>query len=155
MSRVYRVPINQWAMASSQEVFELTAAAGIPCWLEEIRLDPFQTSVAEFLMSLSLFTGSFTAGSGGTSVTPTPTLPNDVAASATFKFGNTTRTAVGSGTKVQKDAGQINSVNGWYWQPIDTLHRIAIPASACLALSLDTTAVTATINGCVIFSEMF
>ena len=105
--RVYRIPMNQLAIGTSkQDLWAITASSTIPFWLEEIRLDPIATSVAEYLMSLSLFTGSFTAGSGGTSVTPAKTLPNDAAAGATSKIGNTTQTVVGSGTKLQEDAGQ-------------------------------------------------
>ncbi len=154
--RIYRVPMNQLSMSSStQEMWRVTASSTIPFWLEEIRLDPFQATVSEFLLSLSLFTSSFSAGSGGTSVTPTPTQPNDAAAGATAAIGNTTRTAVGAGSKVVKDAGNWNSVNGWVWQPIDSDHRIAVPASGCVALSLDTTGVSATVNGCAIIREMF
>jgi hypothetical protein len=154
--RIYRVPMNQLAMsASTQEMWAITASSTIPFWLEEIRLDPFQATVAEFLLSLSLFTSTFSAGSGGTSVTPAKDLFNDIAAGATAAIGNTTRTAVGTGAKSVKDAGNWNSVNGWVWQPIDSDHRIAVPMSACIALSLDTTGVSATINGCAIIREMF
>lgn len=154
--RVYRIPMNQLAIGTSkQDLWAITASSTIPFWLEEIRLDPIATSVAEYLMSMSLFTGSFTAGSGGTSVTPAKTLPNDAAAGATSKIGNTTQTVVGSGTKLQEDAGQWNLVNGWAWQPLDSDHRIAVPMSGCLVLSLDSTPTAATVNGCAIIREMF
>jgi hypothetical protein len=154
--RVYRIPMNQLAIGTSkQDLWAITASSSIPLWLEEIRLDPIATSVAEYLLSIQLFTGSFTAGSGGASVTPTPTLPNDAAAGATAKIGNTTQTAVGTGTKTQKDAGNWNLVNGWAWQPLDTDHRIAVPPSGCIVLSLDTTPTAATVNGCAIIREMY
>lgn len=153
--RVYRIPMNQLALGTSkQDLWAITASSSIPLWLEELRLDPISTSVAEYLLSLNLFTGSFTAGSGGTSVTPAKNEPNDSAAGATAKVGNTTQSATGSGTKLALDAGQWNLVNGWVWQPIDPDHRIAVPTSACLVLSLDTTPVAATVNGCAIIREM-
>lgn len=155
--RIYRLPINQLALtASVQEIIAITASSTIPLQLEEIRLDPFDTAVSNFLLSLSLFTGSFTAGSGGTTLTPAKNSPNDAAAGASCKFGNTTRTAVGTGTKLQLDAGKINDVNGWVWQPIDPDHRIAVPVSGCLALSLDTApGSTFTANGCAIIRELY
>jgi hypothetical protein len=154
--RIYRVPMNQLAIGTSkQDLWAITASSTIPFWLEEIRLDPIATAVAEYLLSIQLFTGSFTAGSGGTSVTPAKNLPNDSAAGATAKVGNTTQTAVGTGTKLQQDAGQWNLVNGWVWQPLDIDHRIPVPASGAIILSLDTTPTAATVNGCAIIREMF
>lgn len=155
--RVYRIPINQLAMgATVQEIVAITASGSIPLQLEEIRVDPFDTTLAEFLVSLSVFTGTFTAGSGGTTITPTKNLLNDAAAGATCKIGNTARTAVGTGTKIQYDAGKINDVNGWAWQPTNIDHYIPIPPSACIALSLDTApGSTFTVNGCAIFRELF
>jgi len=153
--RIYRVPMNQLAITTNKvDLWALTASASIPFWLEEIRLDPIATSVSEYLLSLNLFTGTFTAGSGGTTVTPAKNEPNDSSAGASAKVGNTTQTAVGTGTKLQLDAGQWNLVNGWVWQPIDPDHRIAVPVSGCLVLSLDTTPSAATVNGCAIIREM-
>ncbi len=154
--RIYRLPINQLSLtASVQEIIAITASSTIPFWLEEIRLDPFDTSINNFLLSLSLFTGTFTAGSGGATLTPAKNQPNDAAAGATCKVGNTTRTATGTGTKLQLDAGKINDVNGWAWQPVDTDHRIAVPVSGSLALSLDTVpGATFTLNGCALIREM-
>jgi hypothetical protein len=154
--RVYRVPMNQLAIGTSkQDLWAITSSSTIPFWLEELRLDPIATGVSEYLLSLNLYTGSYTAGSGGTSVTPAKNLPNDAAAGATAKVGNTSQTVVGSGTKLQLDAGQWNLVNGWAWQPLDIDHRIAVPVSACIVLSLDTTPTAATVNGCAIIREMF
>ena len=156
MGRIYRVPMQQLAIGTSkQDLWAITASSSIPFWLEEIRLDPDATSLAVYLLSLSLFTGSFTAGSGGTSVTPAKNLPNDAAAGATAKNGNTTQTVVGAGTKLQHDAGQWNLVNGWVWQPVDTSHRIPVPPSGCIVLSLDSTPTAATANGCAVIEEMY
>ncbi len=154
--RVYRVPMNQLAIGTNkQDLWAITASSSIPFWLEELRLDPIAAAISEYLLSLSVFTGTFTAGSGGASVTPVKALSNDAAAGATAKIGNTTQTAAGTGTKAQHDAGQWNLVNGWAWQPIDSDHRIAVPMSGCLVLSLDTAPTAATVNGCAVIREIF
>jgi hypothetical protein len=154
--RVYRVPMNQLAIGTAQkDMWAITASSTIPFLLEEIRLDPVATSVTEYLLSISLFTGTFTAGSGGTTVVPVEADYYDPAAGATAKVGNTTKTAVGTGVKTVHDAGQWNLVNGWVWQPLDTDHRIAVPVSCCIVLALDTTPTAATINGCAIIREIF
>src|SRR5258708_8847818 len=135
--RIYRIPMNQLALGpSQQDLWAITSSSTIPFWLEEIRLDPIATAVAEYLLSLSLFTSTFTAGSGGTTPTPAKNSPNDAAAGATARIGGTTKTLVGTGVKLQLDAGNWNLVNGWVWQPLDSDHRIPIPVSACLPLSL-------------------
>lgn len=154
--RVYRVYMQQLALGTNkQDLWAITASSTIPFWLEEIRLDPIATSVTEYLLSISLFSSTFSAGSGGTSVTPSKTAFNDASAGATAKVGNTTQTSVSTGVKTQMDAGQWNLVNGWVWQPIDSDHRIAVPMSDCIVLSLDTTPTAATVNGCAIIREMF
>lgn len=154
--RIYRVPMQQLAIGTSkQDLWAITASSTIPLWVEEFRLDPIASSVSEYLLSISLFTSTFSAGSGGTSVTPAKNLPNDAAAGATAKVGNTTQTAVSTGVKLQLDAGQWNLVNGWVWQPLDADHRLVVPVSGCLVVSLDTTPSAATVNGCAIIREMF
>lgn len=154
--RVYRVPMNQLSITTNKvDLWAITASASIPFWLEELRLDPIATAVSEYLLSLSVFTSTFSAGSGGTSVTPVKAQSNDAAAGASAKIGNTTQTTVNTGTKTQHDAGQWNLVNGWVWQPIDSDHRIAVPLSGCVVLSLDTTPSAATVNGCAVIREMF
>jgi len=152
--RIYRLPFNALSLSTSkQDLWAITTGSSLPAKLEEIRLDPCATAISEFALSLNLFTGSFTAGSGGSSLTPLKTDQADAAASFTAKLQNTTQTAVGTGTKTNLDAGQWNLVNGWVWQPLKESHKILIPVSACLVVSLDTTPASQTVSGCVIVSE--
>lgn len=154
MSRVYRLPFNALSLSTTaQDLWAITTGSALPAVLEEIRLDPCATAISEFSLTVDLFTGSFTAGSGGSTLTPAKTDEADAAATFTCKIQNTTRTVVGSGTKINKDAGQWQLVNGWVWQPLDPRHRILIPVSACLAIALNTVPASQTVSGCVIVSE--
>ncbi|HLH96427.1 MAG TPA: hypothetical protein VKW08_15030 [Xanthobacteraceae bacterium] len=154
--RVYRLPFNAQSLSTSkQDLWAITTTSASMGFLEEVRLDPCATSISEFSLSLSLFTGSYTAGSGGAALTPAKTIPGDAAATVTCKTQNTTQTAVGSGTKTVLDAGQWNLANGWAWQPLDPDHRILVPISACLVVSLDSTPSSQTVSGCAIFREVF
>lgn len=154
MSRRYHVPINAVALASAKvDLWAITTTSTMPCVIEEVMLDPNATSVSEFLISFHLFTGSFTAGSGGTTITPVKTINGDAAASCTAKIFNTTQTATGTGTNTVIKPGQWNLVNGWNWQPADVDHRLFIPVSACFVVSLDTTPGTQTVSGDLIFRE--
>jgi hypothetical protein len=154
MARLYRLPFNALSLSTGkQDLWAITTGSSLQAVLEEIRLDPCATSISEFSLSINLFTGAFTAGSGGSTLTPTPTDPGDAAASFTCKLQNTTQTLVGSGTKVNKDAGQWNLANGWAWQPLKDGHRILVPISAALIVSLDSTPASQTVSGCLIMSE--
>jgi hypothetical protein len=149
--RIYSIPFQALGLSTSvQDLWAVTTTSSMPCEIEEIRLDPCATSVSEFNVSLALFTGSYTAGSGGTSRTPRTRVQGDAAASTTCKTQNTTQTAAGSGAKTVLDAGAWNLVNGWVWQPLDPDHRICVPVSACLVVSLDSTPASQTVSGCLI-----
>jgi len=142
--------------ANKQDLFTVIASSLIPLWIEEIRLDPISSLATEYLLSMKLFTGAYTSGAGGTTITPSKNQFNDAAAGATCRITSSTQTSTsGGGTNTIMDAGNWNLVNGWAWQPIDTDHRIAIPMSGQFSLSLDTTPSSATVNGCLIFREMF
>ena len=154
MSRVYRLPFKALTLGTAvADLWAVTTGSSLNAVLEEIRLDPCATAVAEYTLSINLFTGSYTAGSGGSSLTPVPNDPGDAAASFTCKTQNTTQTVVGSGTKTTKDAGSWNLVNGWVHQPLDPRHRIIVPISSCLVLSLDTASTAIAVSGCMIVSE--
>lgn len=154
MSRVYRLPFNALSLSTvKQDLWAITTGSSLAAVLEEIRLDPCASAISEFDLSISLFTGSYTAGSGGATLTPAKTDQQETSASFTVKTQNTTQTAVGTGTKTVLDAGQWNLVNGWVWQPLDPRHRIIIPISACLVVSLDSTPASQVVSGCVIVSE--
>lgn len=154
MSRIYRLPFNAINLNTGvQDLWAVTTGANLPAVLNEIRLDPCAQGVTEFKLSLNLFTGSYTAGTGGNPFTPVKTDEGDNGASFTVKTQNTTQTGVGTGSKINKDAGQWNLVNGWVWQPLDTAHRILIPVSCCLVLSLDTVPASQIVSGCMIVSE--
>jgi len=154
MSRVYRLPFNALNLGTSkQDLWAITTGASLNAVLEEVRLDPCATGVSEFALTINLFTGSYAAGSLGSSLTPVKTDEADNAASFTVKLQNTTQTGVGTGVKINKDAGSWNLVNGWVWQPLDPRHRIIIPVSTCLVVSLDTTPGSQVVSGCLIVSE--
>lgn len=152
--RVYSVPfINLGLSTNKQDLWALTTSSTVPATIEEIRLDPCATSVSEFAISLSLFTSTYTAGSGGSSATVAKRNPNEAAASSSCKLQNTTQTVVNTGAKLVMDAGMWNLVNGWYWQPISPDHNIIMPVSSCFVVSLDSTPASQNVSGCLIFRE--
>lgn len=151
--RVYSIPFQALGLSTSaQDLWALTTSSTRPVSVEEIRLDPCATSVSEFKLSLSLFTASFTPGSGGSTATIAKRNQNDAATNATCKLQNTTQTT--GGTQVVLDAGSWNLVNGWFWQPINADHNIIIPVSSCFVVSLDSTPGSQNVSGCLIYREL-
>jgi hypothetical protein len=156
MSRVYKLPFKALGLGTgAQDLWAITSTSSMPFDLEEIRLDPCATSVSEFPITINLFTGSFTAGSGGATLTPVKLCQGDAAAVTTCKTQNTTQTAVGTGTKTNLDALSWNLVNGLIWQPSYPDHVIPVPVSACLVISLDSTPASQTVSGCAIIRERY
>ena len=152
--RVYSVPfkaINIGTVVS--DLWAITTASNMPVDIEDVRLDPCATAISDLLVSFHLFTGAFTAGAGGSAVTPVPRVYGDTAAVTSAKVLNTTQTAAGSGVNTVTDAGEWNLVNGWAWQPLDTDHRITIPVSSCFVVSLDSAGASETVSGCLILRE--
>lgn len=160
--RVYKIPLDQVSMTSSGklDIFNVTPASSVPVLLEEIRLDPIATSVTNYFLKITRFS-TFTAASGGTSITARPVNYGDVNPSFSAQLMTTTGvTSTNTSTALNvaaqaMDAGTWNLVNGWAWQPIDPDHRITITSGGCLSLQLETTTATsAVVNGCVVVREM-
>lgn len=160
--RVYKVPIDQAAIVSSgaQDIFFVSCGSSVPVMLEEVRLDPVATSVTNYFVKVTRFT-TFTAATGGTSITPRPVNYGDAAFSGLsqiFTTGQATSTNTSTALNVAKqvmDAGTWNLVNGWSWQPIDPDHRITITSGGALSVAIETTTTTsAVVNGCVTIREM-
>lgn len=160
--RIYKVPIDNVTMTSSGklDIFNITPGSSVPVMLEEIRLDPIATSVTNYLLRITRFS-TFTAASGGTSITGRPANYGDVNPSFSAQLMTTlgvtstnTSTALNVASQTM-DAGSWNLVNGWAWQPIDPDHRITITSGGCLSLQLETTTATsALVNGCFTVREM-
>lgn len=138
MARIYSVPFQALSVSVKQDLWAITTISTLDAWIEEIELDPPYTSILELPVSLNLFTGSYSAGSGHTSTpTPAPHDPNDASASFTMALQNSTQTSVGTGTHVVKRAWNWQLVNGLLWQPQQPAHAYRIPPSACMTVSLD------------------
>lgn len=160
--RVYKIPMDQGTLLSSgkQDLWSISCGSSVPIMLEEIRLDPIATSVTNYFVKVTRFT-TFTAASGGTSLTGRPANYFDAAASFSAQIlttagisSTTTSTSLTIAPQVM-DAGTWNLVNGWAWQPIDPDHRITCPSGGAISVSIETTTVTAaTVNGCCIVREM-
>ena len=103
--RRYRAPINIGSTSAQIDIFELLAGSGKPLALIGFSLG--QTSEVgdaqeeQLQLILKYGTLTVTSGSGGSTSTPRPVLPNDTASGATLETGNTTKFAASTGTVVE------------------------------------------------------
>jgi hypothetical protein len=93
------------------------------------------TTIGNLRCTFKRFSGAYTIGSVGTSVTPRPHLFGDAAATCTTRANDTTQTT--SGTSVTLDADVLNVINGYTKLPAPE-DRWSFTISQAFVWSLDT-----------------
>lgn len=135
LARSYTATINVAAHTAQLDVFELLAGTGKPIVLlgiefgQTTELGDSQDEVIPLV--LKRVTGAPTSGSGGSTVTPTPCLPNDTASGATLETGNTTKLTGGTSVEVGRIAWNVRA--GAVYLPIPE-KRVVIAAGDRLVL---------------------
>lgn len=123
MGRMYTAQFSAVAVTVASDLFEITVATDKPIRIHGFSI--WQTTdvgdAAEEVIGVSIIRG-VTAGSGGTSVTPTPTGDDaDTAAGATVN--RTTTTASTGGTRVDGTGWNVR-VPCDFWPPPEWRPRI-------------------------------
>lgn len=163
MGRFYTIPLtNSGGTAGTGvtpivDAIEIVAATGKPFWLHEVVLgqtSDYGDAQAEGLpFVIKRGTGSYTAGTGGQSVTPAKHLTNDAAAGATAKICNTTQAVAGSGTITTLRAEPWNVQAGEQYTPTPETRFLFLPAEGCV-ISLATPADAITLIGSAVIEEL-
>jgi hypothetical protein len=124
--RRYRAPISIGSTSAQIDIFELIAGTSTPLALMGFSLGQISevgdAQEEQLQLVLKYAFGSVTTGSGGGTSTPRPVLPNDSAATVsgvTFKTGNTTKLAAGTGTvqELERFAWNLRSDFPQVWIP--------------------------------------
>jgi hypothetical protein len=157
MGRMYSVPFSAVAVSAAQDLFEVLASAAKPFYLHEITVaqsSDFGDAQAEGLSILiKRATGSYTSGSGGTTVTPAKHLTNDAAAGPTAEVNNTTQAAAGSGALTTLRAEAFNVQSGYQYLPTPEQRFFFLSAEA-VVVSITAPADALTVSGTLVFEEM-
>lgn len=136
MGRVYSIPFSAVAISLAQDLFEVLAAAGKPFVLREVvfaQSSDYGDAAAEGLSILiKRAAGTYTSGSGGTTVTPAKHLTNDAAAGPTAEVNNTTQAAAGTGTLTTIRAEAFNVQAGYQYLPPPEDRPLFLPGEACV-----------------------
>jgi len=161
MGRVYHVPFSATAVTAAVDVFEVLAASGKAFALTEVVISQssdYGDAAAEGLSVLiKRATGTYTTGSGGSTVTPAKSLTQDAAAGPTAKILNTTQASAGTGALTTLRAEAFNVQRGYSYRPLQnfpgTDQRLTFaPGEACI-VSTTAPADSLTISGTLVFEE--
>jgi hypothetical protein len=157
MGRIYEIPIVPTASpAAAFDAFEVLAASGKPFVLHEIVLgqsSDYGDAAAEGLsIQIKRATGSYTSGSGGSSVTPTKDT-NEASAGPTAEVMNTTQAAAGSGALTTLRCEAFNIQSGYQYLPPPE-HRKTFLATEALVISISAPADAVTVAGSVVIEEL-
>lgn len=156
MGRLYSVPFSAVSVSAAQDVFEVLAASGKPFILHRILLaqsSDYGDAQAEGLSVLiKRATGSYTSGSGGSTVTPAKHLTNDAAAGPTAEINNTSQAAAGSGALTTIHADAFNVQAGWDYFPAPE-QRLLFLAAEAVVVSITAPADAVTMSGTLVFEE--
>lgn len=157
MGRFYSVPFSAVSVSVAQDLFEVLASAGKPFWLHEITLgqaSDYGDAAAEGLqIIIKRATGSYTSGSGGTTVTPVKHLTNDAAAGPTAEVNNTTQALAGSGALTTIRVEPFNVQGGYQYLPTPEQRILFLPTEACI-VSISAPLDALTMSGTLVFEEL-
>ena len=147
MGRFYSIPFSATSVSAAVDAFEVLASSAKPFVLHRVVLaqsSDYGDAAAEGLSVLiKRATGSYTSGSGGSTVTPAKHLTNDAAAGPTAEVCNTTQAAAGSGALTTVLAEAFNVQAGWEYLPVPEQRLLFLPAEACVvSITAPTDAVT-------------
>lgn len=158
MGRMYRAPFSAVSVSAAVDVFEVLAANGLPFVLHSVVLgqsSDYGDAQAEGLSVLvKRATGSYTSGSGGSTVTPTKST-NDPSAGPTPETNNTTQASAGSGALTTIHADAFNVQGGFQFLPTpeERASLTFLPTEACV-VSITAPADAITLSGTLVFEEL-
>ncbi len=157
MGRIYHVPFSAVAASVAQDLWEVLAATAKPFWLHEVTVSQssdYGDAAAEGLSILiKRATGSYTSGSGGSTVTPAKSLTNDAAAGPTAEINNTSQASAGSGALTMVRAEAFNVQAGYQYLPPPE-QRFLFLAAEAVVVSITTPADAITVSGTLVFEEL-
>lgn len=149
MGRIYNCPISAVAVSAAQDLWEIKASATAVVRLRGVYIAQSSDTDSEQLrITIARVTGSPTSGSGGGTITPTPSLIGDPAFGGVVERNNTTQISGGTSVTVWDDS--FNVLSGWAYCPPEpempttgpgNYFVIALPAAPADSLTISGVAV--------------
>lgn len=156
MGRVYEASFNEVSVSAVQDLFMLQTTSGMACKILEVAFDQKSTSTLAFYgLVFRRFSGSYAAGSGGSSATINKHNFGDAGATCTVGVNETTPTAISSGAQANIRNDVFNIINGYeYFWPQDKEIIMAPSQAFCVYLE-DAPGSAINISGALVFEELF
>ena len=155
MGRMYSAEFSKVEVSLDQDVFELTPADDQPIAIHAVFLAQSSdvADAAEEILNFKIMRGHTSSGSGGSSSTPAPLSPIDVAANTTVEVNNTTIAT--TGTIVDLHSGSWNIRTGLQLIfPPDQRPVIAEGNITVVVRLLEDLADAVTMSGTIYFEEL-
>jgi hypothetical protein len=112
MSRTYTAQSNNVSVSAVQDLISIQTTSGMVMEIDEINIGQVTaTTIGNLRCSFLRFSGAYSIGSGGSSITPRPHVFGDSAATCTARANDTTQTS--GGTSVILDSDVFNVINGY------------------------------------------
>jgi len=116
MARTYTAQSNNVSVSVVQDLISIQTTSGMVMEVDNLVLGQITaTTIGNLRCTFKRFSGAYSIGSGGTSVTPRPHVFGDSAAICTGRANDTTQTS--GGTSVTLDSDAINVINGFNYLP--------------------------------------
>src|ERR1051326_1959359 len=111
MARAYTAQSNNISVSAVQDLMSIQTTSGMVMEIDELAMGQVTAiTIGNLRTTFKRFSGAYSIGSGGSSVTPRAHVFGDSAAICTARANDTVQTT--GGTSVTLDADAINVVNG-------------------------------------------
>lgn len=136
MARTYTAQTTAVAVTAVQDLISIQTTSGMVAEVDEMNIGQItSTSVGNIRCTFKRFSGAYSIGSSGSSISVRPHIFGDAAATCTARGNDTSQTS--GGTSVTLDTDVINVINGYNKLPAPE-DRWAFTISQAFVWSLDT-----------------
>lgn len=140
-------------VSAAQDLFEIPIPATAAAVIHSIQIDQSSdassTEAERLQVVLKKASGTFTSGSGGSTVTATNHATGDAAGGITAERNNTTQASAGTGTLTTLENWVYDVLAGFEWTPIPEIRKEFAPSES-LVLSLSAPADALTLHAKIV-----
>lgn len=151
--RVYHAQFTKVSVSAAQDLVLIEAPSTMAIEIISVRISPVDQLAATEILSIAQrkFASGYTAGSGGSTITPTKLLKGDAASVCTVLTNNTTPT---TGTIEDSIDDAWNEVNGYLDVAVPDTEMTVEPSGAFVLALLTAPGGTRLVSGTVTYREI-
>lgn len=136
-ARLYIVQFQGVTISAVQDLIDITPADDKPVCLVEAHITQSSDygDAQDEGLSISIFRGNATVGSGGSAPTPVPVVASDAAAGFTARVNDTTAASAGTPVRLLSEAANVRV--GWHYVPVPEARIVMSQAQVILSIRLN------------------